>query len=98
MYVGNLSFETTEEEVRELFAPYGKIESIDMAIDRLSGKFRGFCFLEMENKEANAAIAALDNYQLGGRTLRINEARPHEDRKGGPRRGADSRGGYKRSR
>lgn len=82
IYVGNLSFDTTEEQVNEMFAQYGQVESVAMIMDRSTGKFRGFCFVEMEESAANAAIKALDDTDLDGRTLRINEARPREERKG----------------
>ncbi|MAT96062.1 MAG: RNA-binding protein [Anaerolineaceae bacterium] len=104
LYVGNLSFEATEEQVRDLFAPYGTVESINMITDRSSGQFRGFCFVEMETSAANAAISALDSHELDGRTLKVNEAKPREDRSGGQRNGGGSRGrdsnrgGYGRSR
>lgn len=96
MYVGNLSFEATEEQVRELFAPYGSIESLNMITDRQTGQFRGFCFVEMETSAANAAISALDNHQLDGRTLKVNEAKPREERGGGFRGGNNNRGGGNR--
>lgn len=109
MYVGNLSFTATEEQVRELFAPYGEVESVNMITDRMSGQFRGFCFVEMETSAANAAISALDNQEMDGRTLKVNEAKPREERSGGGGgqrnsggfRGGNSnsnRGGYGRSR
>lgn len=102
MYVGNLSFETTEEQVRDLFTPYGAVESINMIHDRMSGQFRGFCFVEMETSAANAAMKALDSKELSGRTLKVNEAKPREERSDGQRssfRGGDNqRGGYGRSR
>ena len=94
IYVGNLSFNTTEDEVRELFAEYGTISSVAWISDRDTGRFRGFCFIEMDDAGADAAIAALDGKEFGGRDLRVNEARPREDR-GGGRRG-DSRGGGRR--
>lgn len=78
----------------ELFAQYGTVESIAMITDRDTGRFRGFCFVEMEDAAANAAIAALDGFELDGRNLRVNEARPREDRGGGDRRGG--RGGFQR--
>lgn len=108
MYVGNLSFQATEEQVRDLFTPYGAVESISMITDRMSGQFRGFCFVEMEASAANAAISALDNQELDGRSLKVNEAKPREERSGGGGgqrnggggfRGNDNnRGGYGRSR
>jgi RNA recognition motif-containing protein len=93
MYVGNLSFEATEDQVRDLFSPYGAVESVSMITDRTSGQFRGFCFVEMETSAANAAIAALDSHELDGRTLKVNEAKPREDRGGGQRNGGGFRGG-----
>lgn len=107
MYVGNLSFTATEEQVRELFAPYGEVESVNMITDRMSGQFRGFCFVEMETSAANAAISALDNQEMDGRTLKVNEAKPREERSGGGSRNSggfrggnsnSNRGGYGRSR
>jgi cold-inducible RNA-binding protein len=86
IYVGNLSFDTTEEQVNEMFAQYGKVDSIVMITDRDSGRFRGFCFVEMEDSAANTAIQALNDTDLDGRTLRVNEARPRQDRGGGRRR------------
>lgn len=80
IYVGNLSFDATEEQVSEMFAQYGKVDSIAMITDRDSGRFRGFGFVEMEESAANAAIKALNDTELDGRTLRVNEARPREDR------------------
>jgi RNA recognition motif-containing protein len=95
MYVGNLPFETTEDDVRELFEEYGEIESVAMITDRDSGRFRGFCFVEMDNAAASAAIAALDGKDYAGRDLRVNEARPREERSGGGNRGGNrGRGGY----
>jgi RNA recognition motif-containing protein len=85
IYVGNLSYEATEEQVREMFAQYGKLDSIAMITDRDSGRFRGFGFVEMEDSAANAAIKALNDTEVGGRMLRVNEARPREDRSSGRR-------------
>lgn len=105
MYVGNLSFEATEAQVRDLFSPYGTVDSVTMITDRTSGQFRGFCFVEMETSAANAAIAALDSHDLDGRTLKVNEAKPREERGGGGFRGGNNnrngnsnsnRGGYGR--
>ena len=78
VYVGNLSFDATEEQVSEMLAEYGKVDSMAWITDRDSGRFRGFCFVEMEDSAANAAIK-------DGRALRVNEARPREDRNGGRR-------------
>lgn len=93
VYVGNLSFDATEDSVRELFAEYGNIESLAWITDRDTGRFRGFCFVEMDASAASKAIAALDGKEIDGRNLRVNEARPREERGGGGRRGG---GGYNR--
>jgi RNA recognition motif-containing protein len=90
IYVGNLSYQATEDEVRDLFEAHGTIESLAMINDRDTGAFRGFCFVEMSDSEADAAIAALDGKEIGGRNIRVNEARPREDRRGG---GGGNRGG-----
>ena len=83
IYVGNLSFDATEEQVNELFAQFGKVDSIAMITDRDSGRFRGFSFVEMEDSAANAAIKALNDTEMDGRVLRVNEARPREERGSG---------------
>ena len=97
IYVGNLSFQTTEQEVNDLFAEYGEVESVAYITDRETGRFRGFCFVEMEASAADSAIEALDGKDFGGRNLRVNEARPREDRRGGGgggyRGGGGNRGG-----
>ena len=93
VYVGNLSFSATEEDVRDLFGEFGEVESVAMINDRETGRFRGFCFVEMAPSAADAAIAALDGKEIGGRNLRVNEARPREDRGGGGNRGGGSRSG-----
>ena len=92
IYVGNLSFKATEEDVRNLFEEHGTVESIAMINDRDTGRFRGFCFVEMEDNEALSAIEALDGYEHDGRALRVNEARPREERGGGGSRGG---GGFR---
>ncbi len=77
LYVGNLSFDASEDELRQLFEPYGAVESAKLATDRDSGRARGFGFVEMTNDdEAEAAIAALNGSEVGGRALTVNEARP----------------------
>jgi RNA recognition motif-containing protein len=83
IYVGNLSFDATEQQVRELFSEFGAIESLAMINDRDTGRFRGFAFVEMEDSAANAAIKALNGKELDGRELNINEARPKEERSSG---------------
>ena len=92
LYVGNLSFETTEEELQEAFAAFGQVRSVNIIKDKFSGEPRGFGFVEMgSNAEGLAAIAGLAGKELRGRPLNVNEARPREDRGG---RG----GGGRRSR
>jgi cold-inducible RNA-binding protein len=90
MSIGNLAFTTTEEELAQLFHPYGEIASVRIMTDRDTGRARGFGFVEMPNAmEANAAIAGLDGTSLGGRALTVNAARPREERR--PRDGGDGR-------
>ena len=80
-----------------MFAEYGKVDSIAMINDRDSGRFRGFCFVEMEDSAANAAINALNGKMVDDRDLRVNEARPREERSGGGgNRGGGNRGGGNR--
>lgn len=98
LYVGNLSFDATEEQVREMFAEHGAVESVAMITDRDTGRFRGFCFVEMETSAANAAIKALDGKDVDGRELRVNEAKPREERSGGGSRGGQYGGGNNRNR
>ena len=81
IYVGNLPFSATEDEVRDLFDEFGAVTSVNLISDRETGRPRGFGFVEMEDDtEAEAAIRALDNSNMGGRTLKINEARPRTPR------------------
>lgn len=86
LYVGNLSFQTTEEQIRSLFAEHGAIESVNMINDHETGQFRGFCFVELETSAADAAIKALNGQSVEGRELRVNEAKPREERSGGGQR------------
>ena len=83
IYVGNLPFTSTEDEVRELFEQHGAVDSVRLIHDRDTGRPRGFGFVEMEDDAADTAINALDNTMLGGRTLRVNEARPRGEGGGG---------------
>ncbi len=76
MYVGNLAFQSTEDDIQNLFSQYGTIESINLITDRETGRSRGFAFVEMENEAAQKAMQALDGTDLDGRNLKINEARP----------------------
>ena len=80
IYVGNLPFSATEGEVRELFEQHGTVESVDLITDRYTGRPRGFGFVEMDDEAADAAISALDDASLNGRSLRVNEAKPRPDR------------------
>jgi len=96
LYVGNLSFEATEEQIRGLFAEHGTVESVAMINDRDSGRFRGFCFVELEASAANAAMQALNGQTIDGRELRVNEAKPPEARFDGGNRGGNNRRGNSR--
>lgn len=78
IYVGNLPWSSTEDEVRQAFAQYGDVHSVNLIEDRETGRPRGFGFVEMENGEE--AIRALDGTDFGGRTIKVNEARPREKR------------------
>ena len=80
IYVGNLPWSATEEQVQALFAEYGKVLSVKLISDRETGRARGFGFVEMEDADAAAAIEALDNHDFGGRTLRVNEDKPRAPR------------------
>jgi len=84
IYVGNLPWSATEDELHDLFAPHGTVESVRLVTDRDTGRARGFGFVEMDDESASAAIEALDGTEMGGRTLKINEAKPRESR--GPKR------------
>lgn len=81
IYVGNLSYGMSEDELREAFAAYGDVSSVKILTDRETGRSRGFGFVEMPNQsEGEAAIAQLNGKEVGGRSLRVNEARPRERR------------------
>jgi RNA recognition motif-containing protein len=80
IYVGNLPFSATEDEVRGLFATYGDVQSVKIITDRETGRPRGFAFVEMGDAEADAAIEGLADHDMGGRSLKINEARPRAPR------------------
>ncbi len=91
IFVGNMNFQTTESDLRALFAPFGQVTRVHMAMDRETGRARGFAFVEMPNDdEAAKAIAGLDGKEAGGRNLKVNEARPRGE--GGPPRGPKSFG------
>jgi cold-inducible RNA-binding protein len=109
LFVGNMSFQTTAADLRALFEPFGQLARVHVAMDRETGRARGFGFVEMTNdEEAAKAIAALDGKEIGGRNLKVNEARPKEASgpradggsrgPGGPRGGGNSSGGSGRGR
>lgn len=85
IYVGNLSFQTTEDEIRDMFAQAGPVDSVRIIVDRNTGRSKGFAFVEMSDDAAEKAIAQFNGKELKGRTLTVNEARPMEPR--GERRG-----------
>jgi cold-inducible RNA-binding protein len=96
LYVGNLAFETTSEDLKQLFTQAGTVESASVIEDRDTGRSRGFAFVEMSSKEeGHAAIQKFNGHEVGGRALNVNEAKPREDR-GGSRggNGGGGRGGY----
>src|SRR5271163_5016773 len=98
LFVGNMSFQTTESELTTLFSQFGKVTRAHIAMDRQTGRARGFAFVEMPNDdEAAKAIAGLDGKDFGGRNLKVNEARPKEGGagggRGGPRGGSGGSGG-----
>ena len=91
LYVGNLSFQSSEEDVRNAFSAHGTVQSVNLIMDRDTGRPRGFAFVEMgSDAEAQAAVKALDGRDLGGRNLKVNIAKPREAGGGG----GGSRGGY----
>ena len=93
LYVGNLSFKTTDASLQELFQAHGKVESARVVMDRDSGRSKGFGFVEMPNQEeAMAAIKALNGSELEGRNINVNEARPKPE--GGERRSSGGGGGF----
>jgi len=94
IFVGNLDFNTSEDELRNLFGAYGQVDRVSIMTDRDTGRSRGFGFVEMSSTEdGEKAIAALNGTQLGGRTLNVNEARPKVERGGGGGRDRGGRGG-----
>ena len=91
LYVGNLSFQTSSDDLQELFAQAGTVESASVVEDRETGRSRGFGFVEMSSKEeGQAAIQQFNGHEVGGRALNVNEAKPREDRGGG----GGGRGGF----
>jgi len=96
IYVGNLSYEVREEDLKQVFAEYGSVKKVQLPTDRETGRVRGFGFVEMtSDAEEEAAIAALDGAEWMGRNLKVNKAKPKEDRGGG---GRGSYGGGGRDR
>src|SRR4051812_9843745 len=95
LFVGNLSFNTTENDLQDLFGAYGPVQQVDMIMDRMTGRPRGFGFVTMENPDdAKKAVEALNGKPFGGRDLTVNEARPREDRpQGGGGRSFSGGGG-----
>ena len=101
IYVGNLPFRTNSEELRDLFAEHGEVRDCVIPVDRDSGRSRGFGFVDMDDDEARTAITALDGYDIDGRQLRVNEARPRGGGGGGGggyRGGGGGGGGYREER
>lgn len=80
LYVGNLPYTSNEDELRDLFAGHGDVHSVNVIMDRETGRGRGFAFVEMEDAEATTAMESLNGSDFGGRTLKVNEARPREER------------------
>jgi RNA recognition motif-containing protein len=80
IYVGNLSYDSNEDSLRTLFEQYGDVVSAKVITDRDTGRSRGFGFVEMEGEDCQSAIQALDGYELDGRALKVNEAKPREPR------------------
>jgi len=97
LYVGNLGFQTTSEDLQALFAQAGRVESASVIEDRMTGQSRGFAFVEMAStEEANTAIEQFNGKEVGGRALKVNEAKPRENRGGGGRGfGGGNRGGFR---
>jgi cold-inducible RNA-binding protein len=91
LFVGNLSYNTTQNQLQEMFAAHGPVTEVDLIMDKFSGRPRGFGFVTMETKEgADAAIQALNGKSIDGRAMTVNEARPREERP--PRQGGGYRG------
>ena len=94
LYVGNLSYDTTETQLREAFAAIGEVETVSLITDRDTGRSKGFAFVEMPNEaEAKSAIEKLNGTEVDGRTMNVSEARPREERGGSRGGGYGQRGG-----
>ncbi len=102
IYVGNLSYQVTQEDLSEVFAEYGTVKRVQLPTDRETGRMRGFGFVELDNDaEEQAAIDALDGAEWMGRDMKVNKAKPREERSGGFKGGGGNRrggGGYNRGR
>jgi cold-inducible RNA-binding protein len=97
LYVGNLSFETTENDLQDLFEPHGQVSEVALMMDRMTGKSRGFAFVTVNDKaQAEAALAALNGKEVAGRALTVNEARPREERGARPSGGGNRKFAEKR--
>jgi cold-inducible RNA-binding protein len=97
LFVGNLSFNTTENDLQDAFAPHGNVSEVNLMVDRSTGRSRGFAFVTMGTpEEAQAAIGAMNGTSIDGRALTVNIARPREERPGGGRRGYGGGGGRNR--
>ena len=96
IYVGNLSYDVSEDDLKNVFKEYGEVKRVQLPKDRETGKVRGFAFVEMETEtQEDKAIEELDGAEGMGRTMKVNKAKPKEDRgSGGGNRGGGSRGGY----
>ena len=94
IYVGNLSFSSSEEDIRKLFSSYGEVLSVVLPSDRETGRPRGFGFVEMSEADSARAISAVNGMEFGGRTLRVNQAQEREAGGGGGGGGGARRGGY----
>ena len=100
IYVGNLSYQTTENDLTTLFEEVGQVETVNVIMDRDTGRSKGFAFVEMSNEDADKAITQFNGTEVNGRALTVNEARPREDRSsggnrgGGRNNGGGGRGGY----
>ena len=95
LFVGNLTFDTTEDALRELFSPLGEVQQVRIMTDRDTGKSRGFAFVEMvSDEDAAKAVTALNGKEFGGRALTVNEARPKPERSSGFRPGGGGGGGF----
>ncbi len=93
LYVGNLSYNTSEEDLRKAFEAFGTVETMTVVTDKYTGQSKGFAFVEMSSRdEAQSAKSSLDGSQIGDRTIKVDEARPRPDRGGGGDRGG--RGGF----